>query len=324
MTKIKILNNENLKVRLDVFLTNFFENKYPRNKITSVIENNLILVNQKPQKASYKLKLNDEIELNENEILSFLNDDKPLEPLEIKLDVVYEDDDLIVINKPKNLLTHPTKFERKNTLANALIYHCKDNLSNIQKDRPGIVHRLDKNTAGLIIAAKTNFAHESLTEQIKIKKAKRKYLALAMGIFEQKEGVINKPLVHYLKENVKMSIAQDKEGLEAITNYKVIKEYKNISLVELELKTGRTHQIRVHLASIKHPVFGDELYGAKSYMTKEMQNIKTEEQLLQSYYISFEHPKTKEKMEFQLEEKDFSHDFIKVLNFLRSKENEHN
>lgn len=323
MTIIKA-ENKNIKERLDVFLTTYFENKYPRNKVSSLIENGLILVNQKEQKTAYKLKLNDIIEFDENEIFDFLNENKPLEPLEIELDILYEDDDLIVINKPKNLLTHPTKFERKNTLANALIYHCGKNLSNIQEDRPGIVHRLDKNTAGLIVAAKTNFAHENLAGQIKVKSAKRKYLALAMGIFEKKEGIIDKPLVHYLKDNVKMTIAQDETGLEAITNYKVIKEFQNISLVELELKTGRTHQIRVHLSSIKHPVFGDELYGAKSFMTKEMQNIKTEQQLLQSYYLSFEHPRTKKRMNFQLEEKDFSKDFIKVLNFLRSKENERN
>ena len=137
--------------------------------------------------------------------------------------------------------------------------------------------------------------------------------------FSDKEGVINKPLLHSLKDDVKMIVSD--EGLEAITCYKVLEEYKGASLVELNLKTGRTHQIRAHLSSIGHPVFGDSLYGARSFMRNEFYNLKTIEQLLQSYYISFSHPKTGEKMEFQLEEKDFSKDFIKVLNFLRSKNN---
>ncbi len=320
MTLIKIDNEEDFKKRLDIFMTQYLDNVYPRAKVSSYIDENDVFVNNKKQKSSYKLRLFDLVEFDENKLFDFLNPDLTLKSWEFELDIKFEDEDLIVINKPKEMLTHPTKFDRDNTLCNALIYHCKDNLSDLSgKNRPGIVHRLDKNTSGLMVVAKNNFSHEILAKQIREKVARRKYLALALGEFELKEGIINKPLVHYIKNDVKMRIAENNEGLEAITNYKVLEQYKGCALVELELKTGRTHQIRVHLASIKHPVFGDSLYGAKSFMRNEFYNLKTVEQLLQSYYLSFYHPRTNELLEFRLEEEDFSKDFIKVLNFLRSK-----
>ena len=317
MKTIKI-EQENIKKRLDVFLVDYFENKYPRARLSQAIEKELFLINNSPTKTSYKLKSNDIISYDENNLDEFLNPDLSLKPWDFALDILYEDDDLIVLNMPKEMLCHPTKFERDNTLSNALLFHTKGQLSSIAgDDRLGIVHRLDKNTAGIMLAAKTNFAHENLSKQIKEKSAIRKYLAIALVDFIEDEGIINKPLIHSLKDDVKMIVSDD--GLEAITHYKVLEKYKGASLVELNLKTGRTHQIRAHLASIGHPVFGDSLYGAKSFMRNEFYNLKTIEQLLQSYYISFIHPKTNEKMEFQLEEKDFSKDFIKVLNFLRSK-----
>ena len=318
-----IITNDDNKKRLDVFIVEYFKNKYPRAKIASSIDDGVFLVNQKKQKNSYKLKINDVISFDEANLNAFLNPSNELIPWNFNLDIIYEDDDLAVINKEKNILTHPTKYDREHTLVNALLYRYQNNLSDIQgSDRLGIIHRLDKNTAGLIVIAKNNFSHVDLAKQIKEKTAKRKYLALALGNFNKKEGIIDKPLIHYLKNNVKMNVSDDDKGLKAITHYKVIEEFKGVSLVELELKTGRTHQIRAHLASINHPIFGDSLYGAKSFMRNEFYNLKTNEQLLQSYYLSFIHPKTKEFMEFQLKEDKFSKDFIKVLNFLRSK-NEH-
>lgn len=318
-----IITNDDNKKRLDVFIVEYFKNKYPRAKIASLIDDGVFSVNQKKQKNSYKLKINDVISFDEANLNAFLNPSNELIPWNFNLDIIYEDDDLAVINKEKNILTHPTKYDREHTLVNALLYRYQNNLSDIQgSDRLGIVHRLDKNTAGLIVIAKNNFSHVDLAKQIKEKTAKRKYLALALGNFNKKEGIIDKPLIHYLKNNVKMNVSDDDKGLKAITHYKVIEEFKGVSLVELELKTGRTHQIRAHLASINHPIFGDSLYGAKSFMRNEFYNLKTNEQLLQSYYLSFIHPKTKEFMEFQLKEDKFSKDFIKVLNFLRSK-NEH-
>lgn len=317
MNKFKIDEN-NIKQRLDAFLVNYFENKYSRSQITNAIEKEYFLINGKTQKASYKLKLNDEISYDETKLDIFLNPDLTLKPWEFKLDILFEDDDLIVLNKPKEMLCHPTKFEREHTLSNALLYHTNGKLSSVAGvDRLGILHRLDKNTSGLMLAAKTNFAHENLAEQIKEKTAIRKYLAIALVNFEEKKGIIDKPLIHSLKDDVKMMVSSD--GLEAITHYEVLEEFRGASLVELNLKTGRTHQIRAHLSSIGHPIFGDSLYGAKSFMRNEFYNLKTTEQLLQSYYISFSHPRTGKKLEFQLEEKNFSSDFIKVLNFLRSK-----
>ncbi len=318
--KIKVEQNS-AKKRLDIFLADYFNNKYPRSKISSLIEKKIIYVNQKPQKPSYKLKQNDIIELEIEDIENSINQNQELEPFRYKLHILYEDDDLMVINKPKNMLSHPTKYEREKTLVNALLYHTKE-LSDIAgSDRLGIVHRLDKNTAGLIITAKNNASHQILAQEIKEKKAKRKYLALALGEFKEKEGTIDKPLVHYIKDDVKMRVGE--KGLQAVTNYKVIEQFEGAALVELELKTGRTHQIRAHLNSINHPIFGDNLYGARGYLKNEFKNIKTNEQLLQSYYLSFYHPKTNEKMEFELKYEDFSEDFIKVLNFLRSNKNEH-
>lgn len=311
---MEILINENINKRLDVFLLDYFD--CSRNQIVSLIENNFIFVNKKNQKPSYKLKQNDFVEYEEEKISDFLNKPKKLLPYEFELDIKYEDDYIVVLNKPKELLTHITKFENQKTLANILLYHCK-NLANMDSSRPGIVHRLDKNTSGLMIAVKKDEVFEDIKNQIKDKTLIRKYKAIALGNFEEKQGTINKPLVHYIKDTVKMTVSD--KGLEAVTNYKILEEFKGATLVELELKTGRTHQIRAHLSSINHPIFGDSLYGAKSFMINEFYNLKTIEQLLQSYYISFVHPKTKERMEFSLSEDEFSKDFIKVLNFLRSK-----
>ena len=184
MKQIKIENKEDVKKRLDVFLVNYFDNEYPRARISSAIENKIFFINNVSQKTSYKLKLNDIISYDEEELNSFLNPNLTLKPWDFKLDILYEDDDLIVLNKPKEMLCHPTKFENNNTLSNALLYHTKGNLSNIAgEDRLGIVHRLDKNTSGLMLSAKTNFAHENLAKQIKEKSAIRKYLAIALVNF---------------------------------------------------------------------------------------------------------------------------------------------
>lgn len=300
--------------RLDAALSESL--KLSRNQIAKLIENGLILVNDKIQKPSYKLKKEDKIFYDINQIDDFF-EEKPLEPYEFKLDIKYEDNDVIVLNKPKNLLTHPTKYERNKTLCNALIFHTK-NLSDIDKNRPGIVHRLDKNTAGIMVVVKNNEAHKILSQQIKEKKAKRKYLALTLGDFKDDFGTIDKALKHYIKDDIKMKVVDDDEGLKAITNYKVVERFDKATLVELELKTGRTHQIRAHMAYLNHPVWGDSLYGANSVIKQEYKKLKTTQQLLQSYYLSFYHPKTNELMEFQLKEDEFSEDFIKVLKFLRS------
>ncbi len=289
------------KKRLDSALIEFLP-EFTRSKIQKMIENSLILVNSKPEKASYKIKTGDNIKILEKE-----TEDIEIKPQNIPLDIIFEDDYLIVINKQKGILTHPTPLNKENSLVNALaFYGC--NLSDIQgKERRGIVHRLDKNTSGLIMVAKTNDTHLNLQKQIREKSAKRKYLAVVYGIIEEDEGIINKPLVHFIKKTVKMNTAPEGKGQEAVTHYKVLKRYSDLTLLELELKTGRTHQIRCHLSSINHPVYNDTLYGAKGFTSKTV--LTTKEQLLMSYYLSFTHPVTEKLMEFQLNETQYDNDF---------------
>ncbi len=299
------------KIRLDNAVSDFLPD-FTRSKIQKMIENGSVTVNSKIAKPSFKIKTGDIININEQ------NKEKPaIEPQNIPLDIIYEDDYLLVINKQKGILTHPTPLNKENSLVNALLYYgC--NLSDIQgEERRGIIHRLDKNTSGLIMIAKTNEAHLNLQKQIQSKTAKRKYLAVVYGIIEENEGIINKPLVHYIKKTVKMNTAPKGEGQEAITHFKVLKRYSDLTLLELELKTGRTHQIRCHMASINHPVYGDTLYGAKGFKSKI--NLKTKEQLLMSYYLSFTHPKTGKTMEFQLDKTQYDSDFKRFFNITEEK-----
>lgn len=306
------LSPKDSALRLDIFLCDFL--KISRKNATKAIEEGFVLVDKKIKKPSYKLKGEEIIEYNPE----FLLHKEEILPEDIELDIKYEDDDLLVINKPKGMLTHPSAYQRENTLVNALLYHCKGKLSDSDNPlRQGIVHRLDKDTAGLMLAAKTDFAAESLRNQIRDKSAKRKYLAIALGEFSQTEGIIDKPLVHYMDSTVKMQIAPKGEGKSALTHYRVLEQFRGAALVELELKTGRTHQIRVHLKSINHPVFGDNLYGAKGALIEKYRGIKVQGQILQSYYLSFTHPKNNEIMTFELEPRDWDKDLVRVLKIMR-------
>ena len=310
---MKKLENTIENIRIDTATTELspeYDLNFTRSKIQKMIENGKIKVNSKTVKSSYKLKAGDIIEIDEKE-----DDDKNILPEKIDLDVVYEDDYLLLINKQKGILTHPTPLNKTGTLVNALLYYgCA--LSDIQgQERRGIIHRLDKNTSGLILIAKTNEAHLNLQEQIQTKTAKRKYLAVVHGIIEEDNGVIDKPLVHYMQKTVKMNIAKENEGLKAVTIYGVLERFEDLTLLEVELKTGRTHQIRCHMSSINHPVYGDTLYGAKGFRSKI--NLKTTEQLLMSYYIKFTHPKTGDIMEFKLDENRYDKDFKKFFTTVR-------
>ena len=310
---MKKLENTIENIRIDTAITELspeYDLNFTRSKIQKMIENGKIKVNSKTVKSSYKLKAGDIIEIDEKE-----DDDKNILPEKIDMDVVYEDDYLLLINKQKGILTHPTPLNKTGTLVNALLYYgCA--LSDIQgQERRGIIHRLDKNTSGLILIAKTNEAHLNLQEQIQTKTAKRKYLAVVHGIIEEDNGVIDKPLVHYMQKTVKMNIAKENEGLKAVTIYGVLERFEDLTLLEVELKTGRTHQIRCHMSSINHPVYGDTLYGAKGFRSKI--NLKTTEQLLMSYYIKFTHPKTGDIMEFKLDENRYDKDFKKFFTTVR-------
>ena len=302
--------------RLDFAITNMLptcssNNKssaITRSKVKKMIEEGAITVNSKQIKASYKIKIGDVIKINES-----MAKNPPIVPENIQLNIIYEDDSLLVLNKQKGILTHPTPNNTSCTLVNALLYYgC--NLSDIQGDeRRGIVHRLDKNTSGLILVAKTNKAHLNLQKQIQNKTAKRKYLAVVYGCIQEDSGIINKPLVHHMNKTVKMNVSN--EGKEAITHYRVIQRLDDTTLLEVELKTGRTHQIRCHMASMNHPVYGDTLYGAKGF--KSRMNLKTKEQLLMSYYICFTHPISGRIMEFQLSEEQYDEDFKRFFDIIR-------
>lgn len=306
---------EDKNKRLDVFLAQKLG--VSRNIALKIIKNGVTIENSLVDKSSFKLKGTEKITFDDQS-----EEEKTIKPQNIALDIRYEDEDLLVINKQKGLLCHPTAYNLENTLVNALLWHCGDNLSNKNEpNRRGIVHRLDKNTAGLMLAAKTDFAMTSLQEQIKNKSAIRKYKAIVLGTVEKDFGAIDKPLVHYMTQTVKMKVVEENEDIKdkkpAITNYKVLERFEGATLLELELKTGRTHQIRAHMAHIGHPVFGDSLYGAKGKTIEKYRNIKTTEQILQSYYLSFKHPTRGDIMNFELKEDEFSPDFKKVLNIMR-------
>lgn len=306
----KIIDESTAGQRLDVFIQNELNISRKQAALFDALVNGVI------KKPSYKLKIADCVQFSN--VVNDLN--SCIQPQNIPLDIKFEDKHLLVINKPKGMLTHPTAHSNENTLVNALMYHCGNNLSNKEEpQRRGIVHRLDKNTAGLILAAKTDEAALNLQKQIREKTAQRKYLAVALGYFSHSEGIIDKPLAHYIKDNVKMKVVPEGEGKDAITYYKVLEQFADAALVELELKTGRTHQIRAHLSSIGHPVFGDTLYGSKGHTAEYLRNIKTTQQVLQSYKLSFTHPKNNDIMNFELSPNEWDYDLGKVLNVLRRK-----
>lgn len=299
-----IIDNENIGKRLDIFIC---ENRtdFSRSQVKKHIESGLILVNGKIEKAGYNLKLNDEIELEHIEM-------RPLDakPQNIPLDIVYEDEWLVVINKAQGIVVHPASGARDNTLVNALLYHVKD-LSGINGVlRPGIVHRLDKDTSGLMVVAKNDFAHRNLAKQIQTKECHRIYWALCEGVWKQTKGIIETHLARDKKDRKKYAVCGDNEGRNAITHYKVLEQFNHSALVEFELKTGRTHQIRVHSKYLGHPVVGDLTYGFKK------QKYKLNGQLLHSKVLIFTHPKTNEIMRFESELPDY---FSEVLQKERNK-----
>ena len=276
--KIKI--SEEISDRLDVYLTK--ELIETRSNIANNINSGNILVNDKIVKCGYKLRIGDIIDVNlQDKITSVI-------PENIKLDIYYEDDDIIVVNKPSGMVVHPGAGNKSGTLVNALMYYTKGKLSDINGEvRPGIVHRIDKDTSGLLLVSKTNEAHRILSDDFKNKRIKRKYIALVEGVINENSGKIDAPIGRNENDRIKMAVREN--GKKAVTNFKVIERYKNSTLLECILETGRTHQIRVHMAYINHPVINDPLYG-KSFDEYG--------QMLHAGYIGFVHPIKKEFMEF--------------------------
>ena len=255
--------------------------QYTRSKVQSLIENKRILVNDTVVKSSYKLDLEDEVTINVEEV------DLSIKPENIPLDIRYEDDDVVVINKEQGMVVHPANGHYEGTLVNALLYHF-DNLSNGSNSaRPGIVHRIDKDTSGLLMVAKNDEAHEFLSAQLKDKTAYRRYIALVKGEIPHNEGEIRAPIGRSNANRKEMAVVS--EGKSAVTHFKVIERLHGYTLIECILETGRTHQIRVHMKYIKYPIVGDPMYGTKN--THGLNG-----QLLHAATLSFIHPKTNERV----------------------------
>ena len=296
MARLEIkVNEEDKGLRIDSFLAN--SSDLSRSQIQKLIEEGRVLVNNETTVSRYKVNRGDFITA---EYLEQTPTD--IKPKDIALDIVYEDEDLIVINKPKGFVVHPAAGNYDNTLVNALLYHCKE-LSDINGYyRPGIVHRIDKDTSGLLVCAKNNAAHAALSAQLQDKTCFRKYYAIVNGIIDNNEGIINAPIGRSSKDRQKMEVT-DKNSKEAITEFKVLHRLSSTCLVECELKTGRTHQIRVHMAFIKHPVLNDPKYSKKT--------IDETGQYLHAYYLSFIHPKTNKRMEFVTDMPEYMKNYIR-------------
>lgn len=293
-------NDENK--RLDSYLSEITPD-FSRSKIQNFIKSGNVKINNTIKKPSYILKENDKIDFEIPEEKKF-----EIKPQDIPIEIVYEDENMLVVNKPSGMLTHPTTIERENTLVNTLLYKFNNNLSDINGEfRRGILHRLDRNTSGLLMIAKNNKAHEFLAEQIKNHTISKKYRAIVKGIIKEDEFEINSPIGRNPNQPHKMTTRDD--GKPSRTIVKVLERFKEHTYVELTLITGRTHQIRVHMKSINHPVYNDTLYGAGQG------KVKTDEQVLQSYYLRFTKPFGNEIIELQIEPDE---KINKVLKYLRS------
>ncbi|KZL94188.1 RluA family pseudouridine synthase [Clostridium magnum] len=302
MENKEFIVDEDLKnLRLDVFLSRYFEDK-SRSYLQNLIEEGNVKVNEKLKKSNYKLKSGEKVSILIPEPVG-LN----VEPEDIPLDIVYEDNDVIVVNKSQGMVVHPAAGIYNGTLVNALLSHCKD-LSGINGvARPGIVHRIDKDTSGVLVIAKNDNAHNKLAEQFKDHSMTRSYLALVEGVLKKDEGTIDAPLGRHPIERIKIAVIKD--GRRAVTHYKVLERFNNNTLVECVLETGRTHQIRVHMSHIGHPLVGDPVYGHK----KQRFNLKG--QMLHAKKLGFIHPSTGGYMEFQ---SDLPEYFTKVIGILKN------
>lgn len=287
-------------VRLDAFISG--ENdKMSRTMIQKLIEDGEVLVNGNKKKLSYKVQIGDVIEINIPE-----PKETDIRAQNIPLEIVYEDNDIIVVNKPKGMVVHPANGNPDGTLVNAVMALCKGSLSGIGGEiRPGIVHRLDKDTSGLIIVAKNDLAHINMSKQIKDRQVKKIYIALVKGNISEDEATINMPIGRSTKDRKKMAVRKD--GKEALTHFKVLKRYEKYTLLEIKIDTGRTHQIRVHMAEIGHPVVGDIVYS------NGKNEFGIEGQMLHARSLDFRHPITGKQMHLEAELPQYFKDVLKKL-----------
>ncbi len=291
--------------RLDTFVTEVLS-EISRSKVQTLIKSGGIIVNDELKKPSYQLKEDDSVEIKITNSESQIK----IEPQNIPLEIIYEDENMVVVNKPSGMLTHPTNLEKKNTLVNALLYKYGENLSDINGEfRRGIVHRLDRNTSGLLMIAKNNKTHDFLADKIKEHKIEKKYRAILKGVWEKDEETIDLPIGRNPNQPHKMMVTPN--GKASTTIVRVIKRFKEATAVELTLITGRTHQIRVHTSFKKHPVYNDTLYGAGKG------KVITEEQVLQSFYLRFTKPFSDEIITLEIPP---DQKYEKVLKYFEGKE----
>ena len=292
---------ENQQMRLDKYLSEQFPEQ-TRSYLQKLIKEGQVLVNGKNVKSGYQLSKNDEV---------FVNIPEPkeldVEPQDMDLDIVYEDNDVILINKPKGMVVHPAPGHTTDTLVNGLLYHCKDQLSGINGvARPGIVHRIDRDTTGILIVCKNDASHNSIAAQLKEHSINRRYRALVHGNLKDDFGTIEGSIGRHPVDRKKMAI-NEKNGKHAVTHYTVLERFGNYTFIECKLETGRTHQIRVHMSSIGHPLVGDEVYGPAKCP------FKLHGQCLHAMVLGFIHPKTGEYMEFSADLPEYFEDLLKKI-----------
>ena len=295
-----IVNSDNIGERIDSFLSKNEELDLTRSKIQELIKTGNILVNGKTIKNSYKLEENDEVDI------TVVRENLDIEPEDIPLDIVYEDDDVLVINKKSGMVVHPAPGNTSGTLVNALMHYSKLS-SGSEAFRPGIVHRIDKDTSGLLLVAKNDKAHLFLEEELKEHKINRTYIALVSGVIKHDTGEIDAPIGRDKLDRKKMAVTSN-NSKEAVTHFKVLERYKNATLIECKLETGRTHQIRVHMKYIGHPIINDPTYSRGK-------NIDNYGQMLHARTISFTHPTTKERLTFTCEP---DKEFDKILDMYKN------
>ena len=299
-----IVQKEEANKRIDVYLSNK-NNEMSRVAIQRLIESKKILVNEKQTKPSYRIQENDKITLEEEE-----PQEVEIKAQDIPIPIIYEDEDIIVVNKPKGLVVHPANGNPDGTLVNAIMAICKESLSGIGGEiRPGIVHRLDKDTSGILIIAKNDKAHINLSEQIKNHQVKKTYIAIVRGIVKENQATINMPIGRSPKDRKKMAVI--KNGKVAITHFKVLERFvkDNCSLLEVQIETGRTHQIRVHLSEIGYPIIGDSTYSSGK------NKWKIEGQCLHAKSLEFMHPTTGKKMKLEAPIPQYMEDLLKEISY---------
>ncbi len=288
-------------VRIDRFVSEHLDD-VSRSYIQKLIKDNMVTVDLKPVKANYKVRTGESVAICLPEPVSL-----DIEAQNIPLDILYEDEDILLVNKPKDMVVHPSAGHMDGTLVNALLYHCKDSLSSINGVmRPGIVHRIDKDTTGVLIICKNDKSHNCIAEQLKVHSITRKYHAIVYNNLKDNQGTIDAPIGRHPVDRKKMAI-NHKNGKSAVTHYKVLERFGKYTYVECQLETGRTHQIRVHMSSIGHPLLGDEVYGSMK------QPYKTCGQVLHAKVFGFIHPTTGEYMEFETSLPTYFEDLLNKL-----------